>query len=124
MQDSGVVIKNSLQKHTLFYDLMEGIITRLKNQIKQIEKLKLDPELTLLVCNLIENSIPNKNKYNIDKKDLALQVFSQIFGLSDEDKNIITQQIDFLYNNDKIKKVKFLMNAKNFLSALLVKKFL
>ena len=124
MQDSGVVIKHSLQRHTLFYNLMDGIITKLKNQIKQIDKLKLDPELTLLVCNLIENSIPTGNKYNIDKQNLALEVLSQIFGLSDDDKNVISQQIDFLYNNNKIKKVKFLTNAKNFLSALLVKKLL
>jgi len=124
MNDSGVPIKHSLIKHTMFYNLMDDIINKIKNEIKSIEKLKLDPELTLLVCNLIENTIPTGNKYKIDKKDLSLQILTNIFALHDGEKEIINQQIEFLYNNNKIKKVPLLTNAKNFALALLQKKLL
>jgi len=124
MNDSGVPIKHSLIKHTMFYNLMDDIINKIKNEIKSIEKLKLDPELTLLVCNLIENTIPTGNKYKIDKKDLSLQILTNIFALHDGEKEIINQQIEFLYNNNKIKKVPILTNVKNFALTLLQKKLL
>jgi len=103
---------------------MDDIINKIKNEIKSIEKLKLDPELTLLVCNLIENTIPTGNKYKIDKKDLSLQILTNIFALHDGEKEIINQQIEFLYNNNKIKKVPILTNVKNFALTLLQKKLL
>ena len=81
MQDSGVEIKNSLQKHFLFYNLLDEIITKLTTEIKSINNFKLDPELTLLVCNLLENSFTTGNKHKIDKKQLVIQILIQIFNL-------------------------------------------
>ena len=57
--------------------------------------------------------------HNINKKDLALKVLSQVFGFNDNDKIEVSQQIDFLYNCGKIKKSTFLTSAKHFLSDLL-----
>ena len=124
MQDSGITIKNSLQKHTLYYNLLDDIVKKLSTEIKSIDKLRLDPELSLLICNLVENSIKTGNKNKIDKKQLVIQILAQLFNLNDSEQVIISQQIDFLIANNKIKKVKMLKNAKNFLSALLVKKLL
>ncbi len=93
------------------------ILVKLKDKINQIEKLKLDPEFILHVCNLIENS----NVHNINKKELALKVLSQVFGFNDNDKIEISQQIDFLYNCGKIKKTTFVTSAKHYLSSLLNK---
>jgi hypothetical protein len=124
MQDSGITIKNSLQKHTLYYNLLDDIVKKLSTEIKSIDKLRLDPELTLLICNLIENSITTGNKNDIDKKELVIKILTQLFNLSDSEQAIISQQIDFLIANNKIKKVKMIKNVKNFLSALLVKKLL
>ena len=93
------------------------ILVKPKDKINQIEKLKLDPEFILHVCNLIENS----NVHNINKKELALKVLSQVFGFNDNDKIEISQQIDFLYNCGKIKKTTFVTSAKHYLSSLLNK---
>ena len=95
MQDSGITIKNSLEKHTLYYNLLDDIIKKLSTEIKSIDKLRLDPELSLLICNLVENSIKAGNKNKIDKKQLAIQILTQIFNLSDSEQVIISQQIDF-----------------------------
>ena len=97
--------------------IIEHILIKLKDKINQIEKLKLDPEFILHVCNLIENS----NVHNINKKELALKVLSQVFGFNDNDKIEISQQIDFLYNCGKIKKTTFVTSAKHYLSSLLNK---
>ena len=69
MQASGVILKNSLKKHTLFYNLIDDIVQKIQSEIKAIDKLRLDVELTLLICNLIENSIATGNKFDIDKKN-------------------------------------------------------
>jgi hypothetical protein len=93
------------------------ILIKLKDKINQIEKIKLDPEFILHVCNLIENS----NVHNINKKELALKVLSQVFGFNDYDKIEVSQQIDFLHNCGKIKKTTFITNAKHYLASLLNK---
>jgi hypothetical protein len=102
-------------------NIIDHILIKLKDKINQIEKLKLDPEFILHVCNLIENSIPMGNKHNINKKDLALKVLSQVFGFNDNDKIEVSQQIDILHNCGKIKKTTFITNAKHYLSSLLNK---
>ena len=99
-------------------NIIDHILIKLKDKINQIEKLKLDPEFILHVCNLIENS----NVHNINKKELAIKVLTQVFGFNDNDKIEISQQIDFLYNCGKIKKSTFLTSAKHFLSDLLTMK--
>ena len=95
MQASGVILKNSLKKHTLFYNLIDDIVQKIQSEIKAIDKLRLDPELTLLICNLIENSIATGNKFDINKKQLAIQIMTQIFNLNTDEQTIISQQIDF-----------------------------
>ena len=124
MQASGVILKNSLKKHTLFYNLIDDIVQKIQSEIKAIDKLRLDVELTLLICNLIENSIATGNKFDINKKQLAIQIMTQIFNLNTDEQTIISQQIDFLIDHNRIKKVKFLVNVKNFVCELFVKKFL
>ena len=49
---------------------------------------------------------------------------TQIFNLNTDEQTIISQQIDFLIDHNRIKKVKFLVNVKNFVCELFVKKFL
>jgi seryl-tRNA synthetase len=97
-------------------NIIDAILAKLKDHTEQIDKLKLDNDLVLSVCNIIENSVPVGNKHKINKKRLALKVLAQIFGLTDLDKYSISQQIDLLHNDGKIKKVKFLTNAKHFLA--------
>ena len=97
-------------------NIIDAILSKLKDHTEQIDKLKLDNDLVLSVCNIIENSVPVGNKHKINKKRLALKVLAQIFGLTDLDKYSISQQIDLLHNDGKIKKVKFLTNAKHFLT--------
>ena len=101
--------------HEEINNIIEHMLIKLKDKINQIEKLKLDPEFILHVCNLIENS----NVHNINKKDLALKVLSHVFGFNDNDKIEVSNQIDFLHHCGKIKKATFLTSAKHFLSDLL-----
>ena len=46
-----VCLKNNLEKHFVFNNTVASLHEKL-NTIHDISKLRLDPELTLLVCNL------------------------------------------------------------------------
>ena len=63
--------KNSLKRHTDFFTLLNLIVEKVL-EIPEIASLSVNGnvelELINLVCNLIENAIPNGNKLKIDKK--------------------------------------------------------
>lgn len=78
------------------------IVTRL-TELKLIDqKYKVNPDIILLVCNLIENLVKNKK---INKKQLLLDVFVQIYNIQANDRVIIESQIEFLHSNKAIKKL-------------------
>ncbi len=93
-----VDLKNILKDHTEYYTLINKIVSYIK-LIPNFADLKLEPELTKIVVNIIEDEINNKN---VDKTDLAVKCLTTVFGLKDVDQKVITQQIKFLENNKMI----------------------
>ena len=62
---------NALEKSNMYNCIRDAIIVKIQ-KIPQLQSLKLNVELTLLVCNIIENSINNNSKYHkIDKKTIS-----------------------------------------------------
>ena len=93
----------SLEKHNIFNVLKAGIIDKI-NRIPDVQKLRMHPELTSLVCNIVENSIKNNGKnHKIDKKQLVIEILSTPFNLNANKIQYIKDQIDYLYTNGKIK---------------------
>jgi hypothetical protein len=78
------------------------IITRLTELQLNDPKYKVNPDIILLVCNLIENLVKNKK---INKKQLLLDVFNQIYVLQPEEIVIVDSQIEFLHSTKAIKKL-------------------
>ncbi len=101
----GLSLKNTLSAHYSYHNLVNEISGVLK-EIHAIEDLKSDPELLLLVCNLIENTLTS-NKWKIDKKELAVSIHDNLFNTTEEEKTAIRLQIQFFYDNGKIKKKKW-----------------
>jgi hypothetical protein len=101
----GLTLKHSLCSHHTYHNLVSEISSVLK-EIHAIEDLKSDPELLLLVCNLIENTLTS-NKWKIDKKELAVSIHDNLFSTTDEEKTAVRLQIQFFYDNGKIKKKKW-----------------
>ena len=95
-------LKNSLSKHFVFHDLVNVLVTKIK-EIPKFEELKLNIELTLLCCNIVENSV--KKKIKVDKEKLVVDSLTEIFNLTDEEQKTIKNHIEFLFTNGKILKV-------------------
>ena len=97
-------------KHNL---LQESLITKIKNIVKEklgevnLAKFRMDPQLTLLVCELIVNLGDELGlTKEVDKNSLSLEIVSSLYSLNAQEQAQIKQQIEFLSNNKHIKKVK------------------
>ena len=108
--------KNELNTHVVRNNLIDKIVEKI-NKIPKHQELRLNPELILLVCNIVE--------ITISKKDVVIDVFKQLNHVSCEnDLNLLKSLIEFLHSNDKIKKVKLLRKATFYTIDWLKNKFL
>lgn len=113
-----VKLKNSALNITVENTLIKTISDKIR-LIPGYEQLKNDIEITEHICNLVENTITgNNNSKPIDKKALVIKIVSQLFNINgDAEKVVISQQIDYLINNNMIQKIplatKILNSLKN-----------
>jgi len=75
--------------------------------IPNVATLKLDIELTSYICDIIENEIvSSKSKNKTDKKKIFFRIIQEIFtSLNEQEKKILGEQIEYLLENGKIKKI-------------------
>jgi hypothetical protein len=97
--------QNSLKTSIKFNDIKNIIVERI-SKFENLPQYKLDIEFLKLVANMIEFQV--KKKYGIDKKDLLIKIYDQSFqNLTDEDKETIKKNIEFIFQNNHIKKVSY-----------------
>ena len=103
MEVGDLILKNSLSKHFVFHNLVQTLIKKIKEEIPKFEELKLNIELTLLCCNIVENTVKKKTK--VDKEKLVVEALTNVFTLQETEQKTIKDQIEFLFTNGKILKV-------------------
>jgi hypothetical protein len=99
-------LKHSINKHVQYHGIVRGIVQKIEDEIPELQNLKLNPEITKLVCNLVEEIIKKGNPFDIDKQQLVLEILTKQFNLTDDEKYQINQQITFLFDNGQNKKSK------------------
>jgi hypothetical protein len=99
-------LKHSIQKHVTYKGIVLGIVEKIRTEIPDIDELKLNPEITKLVCNLVEDIIKKGNPFGIEKQTLVLEILTKQFNLTAEEQHQVNQQITFLFDNGQIKKSK------------------
>jgi hypothetical protein len=98
-----IPLKNSLKKHVLFFQTLEKVAEKLTADIPEIQQLRLNPDLTLLVCVVVEEIVPTKSE--IDKKLLVVQILDKIFTLTEDEKAVVESQIQHSYDEGAIRAV-------------------
>ena len=114
-----IKFKNNLSKHNIVYSLIDQISEKIK-LIPEYEKIRVEIELVKTVCNIVENYVKNKNskdKNKVDKKQLVIDTLTKVFNYSEQEKNLVSSLIDYLFNNSQIKKMSYYKLSKNFLIA-------
>jgi hypothetical protein len=95
-------LSGNMKKHDLIYSTVLLIVDIVK-KIPRYELLKVSHEITQYVACLIENRI--SKKYHVDKKQLCIQILTEVYDLNDDEKLLIENQIDFLISINKIRKI-------------------
>ena len=98
-----VALKNNLLYDVTLNDVKSKIIKRIHELNLGDPKYKTDNELLVLICNLIEFLVKKKDK--IVKKDLCIDIFTDLFNLNDDEKKTLSNNIDFVHANDTIKRI-------------------
>ena len=102
-------LKYGLKNHSDKFNLISDIVDFIKKKFPtNIVDLKLHPQFTKLVCDIIEDRLPN-NKKKIDKLEVLLLIMNRVFaevGINMNDTEVIKQQVSFLIDNKKIKGIR------------------
>ena len=110
------------KKTLLTADVEKQLQTVIEERIKSLPSYlehRLNPELILLACNLIENGCKDNKKLKLNKKALCLKVLQSIFTYNPVEIKQFETILEFLHLNDKIKlvglKKKVLIIAKDWI---------
>lgn len=116
-----IPVKNHLFQDLKITDIKKQIIERI-NKFPDLQKYKSDVEFLLLICNMVEHLVSKKDK--ISKKQLVIEIFNQVFPLNENEVRALEQNIDFLWNNKKIKKQSYYRLFKTGVFEWIKRKFL
>lgn len=98
-----VPVNNQLAVDVKKSEVKTLIMTRLNELNLNLPNYRGNSEFLLLILNLIEHLVVKKDK--ISKKELAVEIINDIFNLSQDEKNTIEANIQFLWENKNIRKV-------------------
>ena len=97
--------KHNLKELITNEDIKKLVVSKI-SQIPNYSTLKLDVELTLFLCNLCENIVADRAIKGFDKKAFVLGLAKELFPeMSADELAQYEGQIQFLWNNNRIKRV-------------------
>ena len=99
-----VPLQNNLLVDWKKQSIKTKIISRLNELNINIANYKTDSDFLILVCNLAEYLV-NTKKDNINKKELVISVYMDLFGLTPEEQETLKNNVDIIHLQNKIKKV-------------------
>jgi len=106
MSDLQIIpLKNNLLLDWKKQDVKTKIISRVNELNMNLTNYKTDYEFIILICNLVEYLVSKKD--NINKKELVLTVFNDLFGLTPEEQEQLKNTIDIIHLQNKIKKISY-----------------
>ena len=116
-----VEFKNTLASHIKQNKIIDEV-TEIITKIPNFMNLKMDPEVTVYVCNIIENLIKKEDKKEISKLNLATLILTKVWNLEENELDAVIKQIQFLNNNGGIKKVSKSKKYGKYLKQWIIKK--
>lgn len=118
--------KNALLVKQLYSKVFKSLYEELSAFDTKRELLS-DMEFLSLACNLAEHLVDGQKKHlktlKIDKMKLVCDVFKVIYETTPEDEEKLKTQIQFIYDNEMIKKVSTSRYIKKKLSTWIQKQF-
>ena len=83
-------------------EIKDKVIKRLTELQLADTKYKNSQDILLLICNLTEHLTRDKK---LSKKEIVVDILDTLFLLTDEEKIIVANNIEFLHSNKAIRKL-------------------
>ena len=117
-----IPLKNSLKSLSDLALLKQMVVSKIQS-LPNYETLKNDVELVLFACNVLENAHKDLKGTKLNKRQLIVLVFAEIFNLDDQEKLTVSNTVQFLFDHSKIKQVKIVLVVGNVIINWFLKKF-
>ena len=117
-----IPLKNNLKNISDVATLKQMVCCKIQS-IPNFQTLKGDIKLILYACNTLENYHKDISAKKLDKKLLIVNAFTELFNLTEDEKIILTNTIQFLFDHCKIKQVQKIVIFGNKVKNWVIKKF-
>ena len=117
-----IPLKNSLKNLNDAESLKQKVVSKIQN-LPNYQSLKNDVELILFACNVLENAHKDLKASKVNKRQLIVSIFAELFNLDDQEKLTVSNTVQFLFDHSKIKQVKQVLLVANVVKNWFIKKF-
>jgi hypothetical protein len=119
-----IQFQNTVKAHIKQSTIINDVVKTLSELPDFTTKLRLDPEIIVYVCNIVEQVIKkNKEDKEISKLDLVTTILIKAWDLKEENElDLIIKQIKFVCNNNQVKKIKKSKIYKKYIKDWIIKK--
>ena len=120
-----IQFQNTVKAHIKQSTIINDVVKTLSELPDFTTKLRLDPEIVVYCCNIVEQLIKKEDKKEISKLDLVTSILIKAWDLKEENElDLIIKQIKFVCNNNQVKKVSSRKKYGKYIKDWLVKKLL
>ncbi len=99
-----------------------SLSSELVDSVRCCSELRLKQSLTLDLINSVEFLV--KDSYGVDKQEFIKHILTEAFQLNEEETKVISEQIEYLYDHNHVKKFSTARRLMNKLIKSFVKKHL
>ena len=118
-----VQFQNTVKIHIKISKIIEDVVKTLSELPDFNTKLRLDPEIIVYCCNIVENLIKKEDKQELNKLDLVSTILTKAWEIKEDNElDLIIKQIKYVCNNKQVKKISKTKKYKKYFKDWIIKK--
>ena len=117
-----VQFQNTVKVHIKISKIIEDVCKTLCELPDFNTKLRLDPEIIVYCCNIVEQLIKKEDKQEIHKLDLVSTILTKAWTLEESELDLVIKQIKFVCNNNQVKKISKSKKIKKYIKDWVIKR--
>ena len=118
-----VQFQNTVKVHIKISKIIEDVVKTLSELPDFNTKLRLDPEIIVYCCNIVENLIKKEDKQEINKLDLVSTILTKAWEIKEDNElDLIIKQIKYVCNNKQVKTISKTKKYKKYFKDWIIKK--
>ena len=118
-----VQFQNTVKVHIKISKIIEDVVKTLSELPDFKTKLRLDPEIVVYCCNIVEQLIKKEDKQEINKLDLVSTILTKAWEIKEDNElDLIIKQIKYVCNNNQVKKISKSKKYKKYIKDWIIRR--